>query len=75
MKVSLSILSTSLLLIFAHASPHQAPGVLVSNTTLVEKHGCPIGRCNGTHSAASSLSPGCLEVIYGVILLSFAALA
>jgi hypothetical protein len=72
MKFPATLLSLLILITITGASSLETSSVLKSNTTFQEKHGCPSQGC--PHNGASTLNSGCLEVVYGAIIMSLAAL-
>jgi hypothetical protein len=73
-----NILSILILITNSNASSVAPLSVLLSKTTIQEKkggHGCAANGCNETQSIGSALIPRYPEVVYGAIVISFAALA
>jgi ABC-type phosphate transport system permease subunit len=73
MKFPVTLLSLLILITITAASSLEPSSILESNTTFQEKHGCPSQGC--PHNSASTLNSGCLEMVYGAIIISLAALA
>ncbi|KAE9370723.1 hypothetical protein N431DRAFT_427088 [Stipitochalara longipes BDJ] len=73
MKLWVTLLQFWVLATLAATSPVATTSAPISNLTFQEKHGCPSQGCPH-NSARSLLGSGGLEVVYGVIIVSFAAL-
>jgi hypothetical protein len=73
MKYPVTLIFLWILIAFTAASPVEPSTMATTNSTFEEKHGCHSQGCE--HESASSASKsGCLEALYGAMIISFVAL-